>query len=138
MQLGVMGASGTWNYPEGGMVLPYLGTTFGSRESNVTFTGGYGQLFTNKVTSPIWYSGLSMKKKISSRWSLVFDSYLSGYTKPNERWQQSGTYTEFNGMAALAACVSNNKGGHVQLGGGVFSVVGALYPLLVFQFFQRM
>ncbi len=141
VKLGAMGAWGTWNLPEGGMVMPYLGITFGSREKNVTLTGGYGQLFGWTGPSPVWYSSFSFMNKVNNRWSIVFDSYLSGY-EYTQQWggwngNRSETYTEYNGMMALAARIDNNKGGHFQFGGGMVNVDGELLPLPVLQFFQR-
>lgn len=79
--------------------------------------------------------------QVNSRWSVVFDSYLSGY-EYTDRWGGwngviNRTYTEYNGMIALAARINNNKGGHFQFGGGMFTAEGELLPLPVLQFFQR-
>ncbi len=141
-KLGLMGAWGTWNYPEGGMVLPYLGLTFGSRDRNITLTGGYGQIFSWDGPSPIWYSGFSWMNKLSPRWSVVMDTYLSGYEYTttwvsSQNGVETRTYTEFNGMLALAARYTNNRGTFIQFGGGMVTIDEDPYPLPVIQMFHR-
>ncbi|MBI1221757.1 MAG: hypothetical protein GC180_04055 [Bacteroidetes bacterium] len=141
-QLGAMIGWGTWNYPEGGIILPYAGVTFGSNHNHLTLTGGYGQLFTYANRNfPLPYIGLSSSRQVGRNLSLIFDSYFSIYTGVNiystDFNSFSRRYTEANGMAMLALRYHPNGRDFVQIGGGVFTIQGDPLPLPILQYQHR-
>ncbi len=51
--LGFLGGTGSWAYPEYGLLLPFGFLSGGDRENNINFTAGYGALFYTRYISDI-------------------------------------------------------------------------------------
>lgn len=96
MALGVLAGTGSWAYPDYGMMLPFVSYTYGTRRNNITFSGGYAQLF---YQEEVWDQNTSMSNninrqmgrllvsvagmaKLSDKFSLVFDSFISPWGTP--------------------------------------------------------
>jgi hypothetical protein len=97
--IGFLGGTGSWAFPQYGLLLPFGFLTFGDRINNINFSAGYGALFTEAsewvLTDPTeqgytngfeenTYSqgesrplfSIAGMFKINSKFSFVFDSFL--------------------------------------------------------------
>ncbi|MDX5321307.1 MAG: hypothetical protein LPK45_09330 [Bacteroidota bacterium] len=141
LQLGVMGAWGSWNVADEGVGLPYAGLTFGRDRRHLTLTGGFGQYFSYLTNNNLWYAGISGCFQVSNRFDLVFDSYLSEYSGSYGRiingTMTTSFYSEANGMALLAGRLHFAGNDYLQFGGGVLSVWGEPLPFPLIQYFHR-
>ncbi|MBN2807328.1 MAG: hypothetical protein JXR22_11785 [Prolixibacteraceae bacterium] len=91
MALGLLAGTGSWAFPEFGLLLPYVSFTLGDRRNNLTFSTGYGKIFyqedeynyntgvSNEVNRSEGRFLLSIAglAKINEKFSLVFDSFIS-------------------------------------------------------------
>lgn len=101
--LGFLGGTGSWAYPEVGLLLPFGFFTIGNRVNNVNFSAGYGALFNERTEAvytiqniPTEYATNSVTAKsttfndsegrvllslagtlrLNSKFSFVFDSFF--------------------------------------------------------------
>jgi hypothetical protein len=102
MAIGGLAGTGSWAYPEFGLLLPYASFTAGNRKTNFTFTVGYGLAFYEQsIWNPISFNDDKMKRsegrlllsvagmsKITPKLSLVFDTFIMprGAYKDYEEW----------------------------------------------------
>lgn len=111
MALGVLAGTGSWAFPEFGLLLPFVSLTVGDRRNNLTFSTGYGQLFyqqeefdpyqdgqyfdVNKREGRYLFSIAGMAK-INEKFSLVFDSFVApwGPYHINTTWEDRGSWNE--------------------------------------------
>jgi len=97
--LGFLGGTGSWAFPQYGLLLPFGFLTYGNRINNINFSGGYGALFTEQteytiVNQPTEYStnrvedvsvsqgegrpllSIAGMFRINKKFSFVFDSFI--------------------------------------------------------------
>jgi len=82
--LGALLGSGTWVVPDFGLALPYAALTFGDRKSNLTFSGGYGVVFSEGNSEGRALISVAGMTKIGKKTSLVFDSFIVPSTVENQ------------------------------------------------------
>lgn len=101
MAFGLLAGTGSWAFPEFGLLLPYVAITFGDRRNNITFSTGYGGLFiqeedynyrTNEYEKIDRSEGRMLLSvagmfKVNEKFSLVFDTFISPLGKEH-------TYTD--------------------------------------------
>lgn len=91
MGVGLLAGSGTWLAPEFGGLLPFASLSFGTRRSNIAFSGGYGAVWSGwggaDGRALVSVAGMT---KVAPRVSLVFDSFV---LLPNTR---THTYQEYD------------------------------------------
>ncbi|MBR9919655.1 MAG: hypothetical protein GYB31_02385 [Bacteroidetes bacterium] len=76
MAVGFLAGSGTWAFPDYGGILPYATFSFGSRKSNIAFSGGYGGIWVEGEFQGRALTNVAGMAKVGPRLSLVFDSFL--------------------------------------------------------------
>ncbi len=76
LALGALVGSATWAAPTWGGALPFATLSLGNRKSNIAFSGGYGAIFTDGDTEGRALMSIAGMTKISSKLSLVFDSFI--------------------------------------------------------------
>lgn len=138
-QIGLMGGWGSWGLPEEGIVLPYLGLTFGQERTHLTLSAGYGQYFGWNDVHNLPYGAISGSLKLSDKLDFIFDSYLTAYSY-NVNWNSSNpsnTYMEYNGMGQIAVRVNYNNRDFLQFGGGAVTVAGEPLPFPLIQYFHK-
>lgn len=76
--LGVLVGTGSWSAPQFGLALPFGSLTFGDRRTNMTFSSGYGVIWTAENTGGQGRLLLSIAgmSKVGKKTSLVFDSFI--------------------------------------------------------------
>jgi hypothetical protein len=74
--VGALGGSGTWVLPDWGGILPFGTFSFGSRKSNIAFSGGYGGIWQNGNFAGRALASIAGMVKIGPKVSLVFDSFI--------------------------------------------------------------
>lgn len=80
--IGTLMGWGSWAYMDCTGLFPYGAFSFGSRKSNITFSGGYGTLSIYGVNEQRPICSISGITKSGKRTSLVFDSYaLPSFSK---------------------------------------------------------
>ncbi len=110
MALGALAGTGSWALPDFGLILPFASFTFGNRKNNINLSAGYGALFyTRENYNPITYASFDEKfsegrvllsiagmAKINSKFSLVFDSFISPFGNEVARteWEDKGYYDQ--------------------------------------------
>lgn len=87
--IGTLLGTGSWSIPDFGLALPFGTLTFGDRKKNITFSGGYGEIFYKETSYD--NSGLNISKrvnegrilfsvagmaKVGKKISIVFDSFI--------------------------------------------------------------
>lgn len=89
MALGVLAGTGSWAFPEYGLLLPFVSLTYGTRRNNITFSGGWAQLYYEEeywdgnkdrnINRQIGRALVSVAgmAKLNEKFSLVFDSFIS-------------------------------------------------------------
>jgi len=91
MALGLLAGTGSWAFPEFGLLLPYVSFTLGDRRNNLTFSTGYGKIFyqdeeynyNTGVSKEInrsegrYLVSIAGLAKINEKFSLVFDSFIA-------------------------------------------------------------
>lgn len=101
LALGALLGTGSWAYPDFGLALPFASLTFGNRKNNLTFSAGYGGLFysesnfnpydpnyKDKYSEGRTLISIAGMAKISPKFSLIFDSFISP-------WGTEKTYTDW-------------------------------------------
>ncbi len=125
--LGFLGGTGSWAFPQYGLLLPFGFVTVGDRINNINFTGGYGALFvedydsryeisntpqdewhTNSViyhnedkvyreTRPLF--SIAGMFRINNKFSFVFDSFIMLKGKETEYQILDDKYDEQSGKS---------------------------------------
>ena len=72
---GILG-TGSWAAPDWGGALPFGTFSFGDRSKNIAFSAGYGAVWQDGVSEGRTISSVAAMVKISSKVSLVFDSFI--------------------------------------------------------------
>lgn len=123
--LGFLGGTGSWAFPEYGLLLPFGFVSGGDRENNINFTTGYGQLFyqdesadiviyqtpTEYSTNSYEYSyndknisegrillSLAGMFRINNKYSFVFDSF---FMFPGKDYKEEELVTSYNQTTML-------------------------------------
>lgn len=101
--LGLLAGTGSWTFPDMGLILPFVSLTYGNRVNNITLSTGYGGLFYSEETyNPSAYDNYTKVNrsegrvllsvagmaKINDKFSLVFDTFISP-------WGPEQTYTDW-------------------------------------------
>lgn len=110
MALGALAGTGSWALPDFGLALPFASFTFGNRRNNINFSAGYGAIFYKEENyNPITNTSYDEKfregrfllsiagmAKINSKFSLVFDTFISPFGQEHTRtvWEDRGVYNE--------------------------------------------
>jgi hypothetical protein len=74
--VGTLLGTGSWAAPDFGIALPFAALTIGDRRTNVNFSGGYGAVIMENESEGRTLLSISGMAKISSKISLVFDSFI--------------------------------------------------------------
>ena len=97
--VGLLAGTGSWAFPEFGLVLPFGFITYGDRINNINFSGGYGALFFERdkpvlinVSNEYQVNGYEFQKvkdsegralislagmfRLNNKFSFVFDSFI--------------------------------------------------------------
>ncbi len=74
--LGLLLGTGSWEQPDFGLALPFGSLTMGDRRKNLTFTGGYGTVWSNQDNAGHFLFSIAGMSKIGNKISLVFDSFI--------------------------------------------------------------
>lgn len=93
--LGGLAATGAWLFPDFGGALPFATLSFGSRRTNIAFSGGYGAIWTNGDPRGRWITSVAGMVKVSPKITLVFDSFILMPT-PDEIVTQTYTSQVYN------------------------------------------
>lgn len=120
--LGALLGTGSWAAPEFGLILPFAALTIGDRRTNVSFSGGYGAVFTENENQGRSLFSISGMTKLSPKISVVFDSFIA---------PANNTSTD-NGFAILipGLRLHFNKNKAFQFGFAGISANGELTPAL--------
>ena len=113
MALGLLAGTGSWQMPDWGLVLPFTAFTFGDRINNINFSLGYGLMFYEDYYEEMGTEGYPISnqrnqtegrflisiagmKKLNSKLSLVFDSFISPWgpekTVVRYNYEDGGSY----------------------------------------------
>jgi len=115
--VGLLGGTGSWAYPEYGLLLPFGYMTLGNRVNNLNFSAGYGALFMERteytiINTPTEYSVNSFEEKqvgdsegrplmslacmfrLNNKFSFVFDSFIMLAGAERTRQELQTTYDE--------------------------------------------
>lgn len=115
--IGFLGGTGSWAFPNYGLLLPFGVLTAGNRINNINFSAGYGALFVEDerftiVNIPTEYSTNSIESstyskgegrplfsvagmfRINDKFSFVFDSFLMPKGKDKEREHIEYNYSD--------------------------------------------
>ena len=96
--VGALAGTGSWAAPKSGGFLPFATLSFGDRQKNIAFSGGYGAIYENGIGEGRALTSVAGMIKISSKISLVFDSFfllpgenasLVALLIPGARWHQA-------------------------------------------------
>jgi len=74
--VGALLGTGSWASPDFGIALPFVAFTYGNRRRNLTFSGGYGVVFTDYERSERALFSVAGMAKVSKKISLIFDSFI--------------------------------------------------------------
>ncbi|MCR9173556.1 MAG: hypothetical protein NXI10_13730 [bacterium] len=74
--VGGLVGTGTWIAPEWGGALPFATLSFGSRKSNIAFSGGYGAVWFGDGAQGRALASVAGMVKVAPKVSLVFDSFI--------------------------------------------------------------
>lgn len=98
--LGGLFGTGTWAAPDWGGALPFGTISFGDRTKNIAFSGGYGALWQGGEANGRALTSVAGMVKVSSKISLVFDSFilLRGQTETRTETYQEYVYNPNNGL----------------------------------------
>lgn len=110
--LGGLIGFGSWAAPRFGGALPFATLSFGSRKSNIAFSGGYGAVWFDGFVNGQAITSVAGMTKVSPKISLVFDSFIlmpsgngNGFALliPGVRWHQSeGRSIQFGFTGVIA------------------------------------
>jgi RNase P/RNase MRP subunit p29 len=131
--VGFLGGTGSWNYPEYGLLLPFGYLTLGSRVNNVNVSAGYGALFLERteytiINTPTEYSVNSFEEeqvgdsegrpllsvacmfRLNNKFSFVFDSFIMLAGRERTRQELQTTYNEPDYKARYSLVNVTEKG----------------------------
>lgn len=74
--IGGLVGTGSWISPDWGGALPFATVSFGDRQRNIAFSAGYGAIWSDGETTGRTLVSVAGMVKLSSRLSLVFDSFI--------------------------------------------------------------
>jgi hypothetical protein len=74
--IGGLVGTGSWISPDWGGALPFATVSLGDRQRNIAFSAGYGAIWNDGVTTGRALVSVAGMVKLSSRLSLVFDSFI--------------------------------------------------------------
>lgn len=87
--LGALAGTGSWALPEWGGALPFATLSLGDRSRNIAFSGGYGAILNDGDLEGRFVASVGGMLKISTKLSLVFDSF---FLLPGEPEMRTETY----------------------------------------------
>lgn len=76
LALGGLFGTGSWATPDFGGALPFATISFGDRNKNIAFSGGYGVTFGDGEANGSALAGIAGMARISKKLSLVLDSFF--------------------------------------------------------------
>jgi hypothetical protein len=76
LAIGTLAGTGSWALPDWGLLLPYGALSVGDRKSNLTFSAGYGLIFSEAESQGRALTSIAGMTKIGKKLSLVFDSFI--------------------------------------------------------------
>lgn len=102
-----------------GGALPFASLSFGTRKSNLAFSGGYGAVWLDGDVSGRALASVAGMVKISPKFSLVFDSFIVLKAKAITTTSQQYVYDPFTGTSTLqtVSYVQNRPGGGLFIPG---------------------
>jgi hypothetical protein len=74
--IGGLVGTGSWISPDWGGALPFATVSLGDRQRNIAFSAGYGAIWSDGETTGRALVSVAGMVKLSSRLSLVFDSFI--------------------------------------------------------------
>jgi ribosome maturation factor RimP len=74
--IGLLVGSMSWSSVGSGLALPFATYTLGDRRNNISFSAGYGTVWSNGTSSGRFLCSLNALTKVSNKVSLVFDSFI--------------------------------------------------------------
>lgn len=74
--VGALVGTGSWIAPDWGGALPFATLSFGDRQKNIAFSGGYGAIWDDGGMRGRTLLSVAGMVKLSTRLSLVFDSFI--------------------------------------------------------------
>jgi hypothetical protein len=74
--LGILLGTGSWANPDFGLALPFGSLTFGDRRKNLTFSSGYGTVWSKGKNEGRLLLSVAGMSKVGNKVSLVFDSFI--------------------------------------------------------------
>lgn len=74
--LGALVGTGSWAAPDWGLTLPFGTVSIGDRSKNIAFSGGYGAIWADGKMEGRAIGSVAGMIKVSSKISLVFDSFI--------------------------------------------------------------
>jgi hypothetical protein len=132
--VGLLGGTGSWAYPEYGLLLPFGYLTLGNRVNNINASAGYGALFLERteytiINTPTEYSVNSYEEKqvgdsegrplvsiacmfrLNNKFSFVFDSFimLAGRERTRQELQTSYNETDYKTRYSLVNVTEKGK-----------------------------
>lgn len=76
MAVGALLGTGSWSYPEFGLIVPFTALTFGDRRNNINFSAGYGAVWSDEGSDGNMLLSVAGITTIGKKASLVFDSFI--------------------------------------------------------------
>lgn len=76
MAVGALLGTGSWSYPEFGLIVPFTALTFGDRRNNINFSAGYGAVWSDGGSDGNALLSVAGITTIGKKASLVFDSFI--------------------------------------------------------------
>lgn len=88
--VGFLGGTGSWGYPEMGLVLPFGSLTYGNRRNNISISGGYGYYADENSADGRALFSVGSMFKTGKKFSFIFDSFIM---LPGDEREVEYTYT---------------------------------------------
>jgi hypothetical protein len=98
-----------------GGALPFASLSFGSRKSNIAFSGGYGAVWLDGDVSGRALTSVAGMVKLSPKFSLVFDSFIVLKGAPTTTQQY--VYNSTTGVYSLQNVTERSPGGGIFIPG---------------------
>ncbi len=106
--LGALVGTGSWAAPDWGLTLPFGTLSFGNRTKNIAFSGGYGAIWTDGNIEGRAIGSIAGMIKVSSKISLVFDSFIMFNGKPTS--YIGSVYNPVTGLNENQTQINKNQG----------------------------
>lgn len=127
--IGTLLGTGSWALPKFGIALPFGSLTYGNRRTNISFSGGYGAVWSGGYSGGRSLFSVAGMMKVSKKASLVFDSFIMPGNTGNQDYV--ALY-----MPGLRIQTASNKA--FQFGFAGISTTGGTIPVPMFQWFRML